>query len=166
MDNNQDKLQGGITNNFYGNIHNYNVINGNATFNNICEKTNDQQVKYTDNQVARALANIVGKGKAIDSKQKWAGAMWYLHWVCNYPAKALAFCAKIATLSLPDNIEYACDYNNIRSLATLSFLNEDPRDLEKVKYSNNDQQAFFQLRSVVIALAEELEKTKPIEVEF
>ena len=84
----------------------------------------------------------------------------------NYPAKALAFCAKIATLSLPDNIEYACDYNNIRSLATLSFLNEDPRDLEKVKYSNNDQQAFFQLRSVVIALAEELEKTKPVEVGF
>ncbi len=166
MDNNQDKLQGGITNNFYGNINNYNVINGNATFNNICEKTNDQQEKYTDDQVARALANIVGKGKAIDSKQKWAGAMWYLHWVCNYPAKALAFCAKIATLSLPDNIEYACDYNNIRSLATLSFLNEDPRDLEKVKYSNNDQQAFFQLRSVVIALAEELEKTKPVEVGF
>ena len=166
MDNNQDKLQGGITNNFYGNINNYNVINGNATFNNICEKTNDQQVKYTDDQVARALANIVGKGKAIDSKQKWAGAMWYLHWVCNYPAKAQDFCTKIGELSLPDNLEYACDYNNIRSLATLSFLNEDPRELEKVKYSNNDQQAFFQLRSVVVALATELKKTKTVEVVF
>ena len=28
---------------------------------------------YTDEQIAHALANIVGKNKAIDSKQKWAG---------------------------------------------------------------------------------------------
>ena len=39
--------------------------------------------QYSDAQVCTALSNIVGKGKAIDSKQKWAGALWLLHWRCG-----------------------------------------------------------------------------------
>ena len=37
---------------------------------------------FTDEQIARALAACVGKGKVIDNKQKWAGAYWYLRWAC------------------------------------------------------------------------------------
>lgn len=121
----------------------------------------EQQKKegYTDEQIAQALTNIVGKNKPIDSKLKWAGAQWLLRWECNYPPKAQDFCEKIASLPLPDDLEYKCEYNNIRALSTLSFMNEDARQLESVKYSKNDEQAFFQLRGVVVALAEELQKT-------
>ena len=101
----------------------------------------------------------VHAGKPIDSKLKWAGAQWLLRWECNYPPKAQDFCEKIASLPLPDDLEYKCEYNNIRALSTLSFMNEDARKLESVKYSKNDEQAFFQLRGVVVALAEELQKT-------
>ena len=114
---------------------------------------------YTDEQIAQALGNIVGKNKAIDSKQKWAGAMWLLRWECNYPSRAMEFCEKIATLPLPDDLEFKCEYNNIRGISTLSFMDEDARHLDEVRYSRNDEPVFLQMRGVVIALREELSKT-------
>lgn len=115
---------------------------------------------YSDEEIAQALANIVGKNKAIDSKQKWAGAHWGLRWLCNYPTKAQDFCDKIDTLPLPKDLEFKCDYRNIRELSTLSFMNEDARTLESVKYSKADEQVFYQMREVVVALYAELEKMR------
>lgn len=116
-----------------------------------------EEVSFSDDEIAQALTKLVGKNKAIDSKQKWAGAHWGLRWLCNYPVKAQDFCDKIDTLPLPPNLEFKCDYNNIRPLSTLSFMNEDPRNMEQVKYSKNDEQTFFQMRSVFVALREELQ---------
>lgn len=115
---------------------------------------------YSDEDVARALTNIVGKGRPIDTKGKWAGALWLLRWECNYPAKAQEFCERIRQLPLPQELEYPCEYENIRKASTLSFLNEDARQMEKVRYSKNDEQEFFQLRAVAIALDKELKKGK------
>ena len=112
-----------------------------------------------DNQVATALMNIIGKNKPIDSKQKWAGAHWFLRWVCNYPAKPQDFCTRINQLPFEVEPEFKCEYNNIRALSTLSFMNEDPEHLESVKYSKHDEAAFFQMREVVVALRGELKKT-------
>ena len=139
------------------------AFNGNMT-NNGSEKYYEERDStktptYSDEQIARALTNIVGKNRAIDSKQKWAGAQWLLRWKCNYPAKAVDFCEKIASLHLPDDLEYKCDYRNIRELSTLTFMKEDARHMDDVKYSKNDEQIFFQMKEVVVALAEELEKT-------
>lgn len=145
---------------FQGATINNMVINGNMTRSGnekYYGKSADNS-DYTDEQVAQALANIVGDGKPIDSKQKWAGAQWFLRWECNYPAKAQDFCERIARLPLPDDLEYKCDYNNIRALSTLSFMNEDPREMDKVRYSKADEQAFFQMRGVVLALRNELKK--------
>ena len=114
---------------------------------------------YTDKQVATALMNIIGKNKPIDSKQKWAGAHWLLRWVCNYPAKPQDFCTRINQLPFEVEPEFKCEYNNIRALSTLSFMNEDPEHLESVKYSKHDEAAFFQMREVVVALRGELKKT-------
>lgn len=118
----------------------------------------EQELAYTDEEIAKALTNIVGKNKAIDSKQKWAGAHWGLRWLCNYPAKAQDFCDKIDTLPLPEDLEFKCDYRNIRELSTLSFMNEDARKLENVRYSKADESVFYQLREVVVALYAELQK--------
>ena len=118
----------------------------------------EQELAYTDEEVAQALVNIVGKSKAIDSKQKWAGAHWGLRWLCNYPTKAQDFCDKIDTLHLPEDLEFKCDYRNIRELSTLSFMNEDARKLESVRYSKSDESVFYQLREVVVALYAELQK--------
>ena len=158
---------GGIHNYFQGaTIHNL-VINGNMNKNgseHYHEKdSSNSQIRYTDEQVATALTNIVGKNKAIDSKQKWAGAQWFLRWECNYPAKALDFCNKISSLPLPEDLEFQCEYNNIRALSTLSFMNEDARKLEQVKYSKNDEAVFFQMREVVNALQRELQNTTDFE---
>lgn len=118
----------------------------------------EQEVAYTDEEVAQALINIVGKNKTIDSKQKWAGAHWGLRWLCNYPAKAQDFCDKVDTLQLPDDLEFKCDYRNIRELSTLSFMNEDARKLDSVRYSKADEPMFYQMREVVVALYSELQK--------
>ena len=161
-----EKLErcGGIYNYFQGaTIHNL-VINVNMTKNGSenfqqSETSNKNRVTYSDEQVARALANIVGKGKPIDSRMKWAGAQWLLRWRCNYPPKAQDFCDRINLLPFEGPLEFPCEYNNIRALSTLSFMNEDATHLENVKYSKNDEDVFFKLREVVIALDRELLNT-------
>ncbi len=114
---------------------------------------------FSDEQVARALESIVGKGKPIDAKWKWAGAYWYLRWACSYPVNAKDFCEHIAQLPFSRPLEYACDYRNIRELTTLTFMGQDPRQMEKVKASSGDQQAFVFCRTIALKLAEELGKT-------
>ena len=154
--------RGGIYNYFQGaTIHNM-VINGNMNktgTDNYSHEEHLSKPSYSDEQVATALANIVGKGKPIDTKRKWAGAIWLLQWVCNYPSNTREACERINQLPLPEDLEYVCDYRNVRELTTLSFLSEDARQLDKVKYSKNDEGAFHELKKVVIALDEELQKT-------
>ena len=133
------------------------IINGNV---NNGQRPQESDFNYSDKQIATALANIVGKNKAIDNKQKWAGAHWLLRWVCNFPPKPQDFCDRINMLPLPKDLEFPCDYNNIRALSTLSFMDQDPRQMDKVKYSPSDKQAFFQLKTVVVDLMGELKKQR------
>ena len=153
---------GNIYNYFQGaTIHNM-VINGNMTRSgteNYYDEKGDVKHEYSDAQVARALEAIVGKGKPIDAKWKWAGAKWLLNFVADFPLKSQDFCSRIAQLQFSRELEFDCDYNNIRAVSTLSFLSENPLQMDKVRYSEADKGAFLQLRSVVQALQRELEKT-------
>lgn len=148
-------FQGATINNLY--VNSRVVRHGNETIHN---QYSEKQVpsSYSDEQVARALTKIVGKGKPIDSKQKWAGALWLLHWLCNYPLNAKLACERVNSLPFERKLEYSCDYNNIRPLTTLSFMNEDARNLEHVRYSKSDEAVFLQMREVVIALKNELQE--------
>lgn len=157
----------GITNIFHSGvtIHNLTINHGTITRNggdqyyssSAGEQNNST---YSDEQIARALTNVVGSGRPIDSKQKWAGAMWLLRWRCNFPMKAQEFCQRVNSLPFEEEPEIKCEYNNIRLLSTLSFMNQDARELETVKYSKQDEHIFFQLREVVVELDKELQKSK------
>ena len=152
---------GGIVNYFQGaTIHNI-VINGSMIrkgreYYNESHKEKKKPGAYSDKQIAKAIEAICGEGKALDSKQKWAGVQWLLRWECNFPAKAKDFCERVATLPLREDLAFKCDYRNIREISTLSFLNEDPRQMDKVRYSKNGEAAFNQLKSVAVALEEQL----------
>ena len=156
---------GGIYNYFQGATINNLVINGNMnkTGTEHYHGSEVRKATYSDDQIALALSRIVGKGKPIDNKQKWAGAQWLLRWECDYPSRAFDFCEKIKSLPFHEEPEIACEYNNIRPLSTLSFMNEDPRQMENVKYSKNDEAVFFQMREVVNALQRELQNTTDFE---
>jgi len=152
----------GITNYFQGaTIHNM-VINGNMTRSGteyyIGENQRGQR-EYTDEQVARAIEAICGKGNVLNEKRLWAAVYWCLRWYCNFPVKGSDFCEKVATLPFRRKLEPECSYDNIRRLVTLSFMSEDARHLESVKPSKADESFFTECRTVVVALAAELEKT-------
>ena len=121
--------------------------------------TNTATGGFTDEQIAKALAACVGKGKVIDNKQKWAGAYWYLRWACNYPVDVQKFCEKVKSLPYDKPLEIACEYNNIRRFCICSFMDYDARDIEKVKVSSMDQDVFSWCREIALKLAEELGKT-------
>ena len=112
--------------------------------------TNTAAGGFTDEQIAKALAACVGKGKVIDNKQKWAGAYWYLRWACNYPVDVQKFCEKVKSLPYDKPLEIACEYNNIRRLCTCSFMDYDVRDIEKVKVSSMDQDVFSWCREIAL----------------
>ncbi len=153
---------GGIYNYFQGATINNMVINGNMTKNGNehfhTVKNTDKQ-SFTDEQIARAIEAICGDGKVLDSKRKWAAVYWYLRSACNFPAKITDFCERVRKLPLK-NLQYECDYESFRHFCTLSFMNEDARDIDNVKYSKNDQTFFLQCKEVVITLAKELENSR------
>ena len=113
---------------------------------------------FSDEQVAQALMACVGSDKVISNKKRWAGAYWCLRWMCNYPVDVLKFCEKIQSLPATLPAGYECSYESIRKLCNLSFMDYDPRKMDDVKVSRNDQAEFMVCREVALKLAEELGK--------
>ena len=111
---------------------------------------------YSDEQIARSIEAICGKGKPLREKKLWAGVYWCLRWYCNFPVKGSDFCDRIAHLPFRQQLNPACCYDNIRKIVTLSFMDCDCRRLDLVKVSKNDQDIFVQCRTVVLALVKEL----------
>ena len=124
----------------------------------VAEKKEPEQ-QNIDEEVSKALREITGEHKPIDCKQKWAGAYWYLRWACNFPVDVQEFCNKIQTLPLAEEMEINCNYDNIRRLTSYSFIEQDPRQMDKVKPSKMDMQAFYQCREVALKLEEKLKKS-------
>jgi uncharacterized protein YeeX (DUF496 family) len=122
------------------------------------KELNEEGDAFSDEQVTEALESCVGKGQVIDAKWKWAGVYWYLRWTCNYPVDAKEFCQKIKSLELDIAAEYECSYESIRKICTLSFMDYDPRRMDVVRVSKNDQGMFSQCREIVLKLADELGK--------
>ena len=122
------------------------------------KELNEEGDAFTDEQVAEALEACVGKGLVVDAKWKWAGVYWYLRWTCNYPVDAKDFCQKIKSLELAIAGEYECSYESIRKICTLSFMDYDPRRMDVVRVSKNDQGMFSQCREIALKLADELAK--------
>jgi len=113
---------------------------------------------FSDEQVAQALMACVGADKVINSKKRWAGAYWYLRWVCNYPVDIQKFCEKIRSLPAEFPNGYECSYESIRKLCNLSFIDYDPSKMDAVKVSRNDMSDFNMCREVALKLGEELGK--------
>jgi hypothetical protein len=124
------------------------------------KELNEEGDAFSDEQVTEALESCVGKGQVIDAKWKWAGVYWYLRWTCNYPVDAKEFCQKIKSLELDIASEYECSYESIRKICTLSFMDYDPRHMEYVRASKNDQNMFSQCREIVLKIAAELGKAR------
>lgn len=122
------------------------------------KELNEDGEAYGDAQVARGLTACVGKGLVIDAKWKWAGAYWYLRWTCNYPVDVRDFCTKVKSLALDIAADYECSYESIRKICTLSFMDYDPRRMDLVRVSKNDQGMFSQCREIALKLAEEIGK--------
>ena len=122
------------------------------------KELNEEGDAYSDKLVAQVLEASAGKGLIIDAKWKWAGAYWLLRWACNYPVDAKDFCKKIGSLEMDIAAEYECSYESIRKICTLSFMDYDPRRMDSVRVSKNDQGMFSQCREIVLKLVDELEK--------
>ena len=123
------------------------------------KELNEEGDAYNDKQVVQVLEANAGKGLVIDAKWKWAGAYWLLRWACNYPVDAKEFCLKIRSLKMDIAAEYECSYESIRKICTLSFMDYDPRRMDSVRVSKNDQGMFSQCREIVLKLVDEFGKT-------
>ena len=117
-----------------------------------------EQNGFDDEQVSKALLACVGDDKVINNMRKWAGAYWCLRWKCNYPVDIKEFCTKIDSLKLDIPARLKCDYDNIRRICKLSFMEYDPFGKAEVKVSNMDREVYSWCREVAFKLAEELGK--------
>ncbi len=117
-----------------------------------------EPINFTDEQIARAIEAICGEDKPLDTMGKWAAVYWYLRWQCNYPVKPQEFCERISMLPFSKEISPECKYESIRKFTKLGFMEQDARVLDKVRPSQSETALFFQFKTVVLALAEELGK--------
>lgn len=122
------------------------------------KELNEEGDAYSDKLVAQVLEASAGKGLILDAKWKWAGAYWLLRWACNYPVDAKEFCKKISSLEMDIADDYDCSYESIRKICTLSFMDYDPRRMDSVRVSRNDQGMFSQCREIVLKLVDEFAK--------
>ena len=122
------------------------------------KELNEEGDAYSDKLVAQVLEASAGKGLILDAKWKWAGAYWLLRWACNYPVDAKVFCKKISSLEMDIADDYDCSYESIRKICTLSFMDYDPRRMDSVRVSRNDQGMFSQCREIVLKLVDEFAK--------
>ena len=117
-----------------------------------------EQNGFNDEQVSKALLACVGDDKVINNMRKWAGAYWCLRWKCNYPVDIREFCTKIDSLKLVISDHLKCDYDNIRRICKLSFMEYDPFGKAEVKVSSMDREVYSWCREVALKLSEELGK--------
>lgn len=114
---------------------------------------------FSEEQIKAALEAVVGQDKVINRQWKWAGAYWYLRWACNYPVDIKEFCEKIDAMQLDIASHLKCQYESIRKICKMSFMDYDPKKMDQVKYSRLEADVFAECRGVVQKLAEELGKT-------
>jgi len=154
------ELMGGRIVNYFGGatIHNMVLNYGTNTMNNYNSMTDTGGVRYTDAEVARALEAIVGKERPIDAKWKWAGAYWWLRWACGWPVDVPRFCRRVQELPFSEALDVKCEYNDIRRVCTLTFMEQDPQKMHAVQPSSADAAQFAACREVALRLAEELRK--------
>ena len=113
---------------------------------------------YTDEQVARAIEAVCGEDKPLNEKRKWAAVYWCLRWYCNFPVRGTEFCERINRLPFSRPLTPECEYENFRKLLTLSFMNQDARQLDAVRPDKCDEDMYNLYRPIVLALANELMK--------
>ncbi len=158
--------KGGIFNYFGGaTIHNL-VINGSiadsSKYNN--EKTEEKKVrpKYSDEQIARALLSINGKGKVLNNYQLWLGACCLLKGKYGFPKNLDKCCEKIMNLPFNGNsLDIECKYDSIRKFGYLKFVNEDVETWDEYQPKEDEKKLFFACQQV----ATELDKALLLESE-
>ena len=159
MDNNNDQQAGGFVVHVYSPGNQIIQTQNNNYYGPVYQgKGETENNSFTDDQISKALLACVGEGKVINIKQKWAGAYWCLRWKCNYPVDIKEFCTKIEKLKLGLSKDLECDYNNIRRICKLSFMEYDPFAQAEVKVSTMDKEVYSWCREVALKLAEELGK--------
>ena len=148
--------QSGIFNYFEGaTIYNL-VINGNMNksgkdyFNH-----KEKEQKFTDEQIASALAAINGKENVISDYQKWLGACCLLSWKYGFPKNLQQCCEKIINLPYENGkLEMECKYESVRKFANYAFVKEDARNWNTYKPNETERNLFYTCYDV----AQELDK--------
>ena len=95
------------------------TINGNVYNGQPSEQ--QQQVTYSDEEIAQAISSINGKDKVLNELQKWMGVCIFVQSRCGYPRDLKACCEKLAALPYDKPLEVPCYYDNVRKLAIYGF---------------------------------------------
>lgn len=121
------------------------------------------KTKASSEDIAKALMDLNGKGKPIDSQTAWLGACCNLAWRHGFP-RNLGDCCK-AIDHLPLNVaelEYECKYESIRRFGCWNFVKVDVRMWPTYMPRDDEKQMFEKCLAVSQALDEKLGNYGPL----
>lgn len=111
-----------------------------------------------DVQMADAISSINGKDKAIDERQKWMGVCKYVIARCGYPHDLKMCCKKLARLPYMEKLEFPCDYENVRKLATCGFYYENYDSWPAYEPKKSEKKYFDSCYDVALELERKIEQ--------
>lgn len=122
-------------------------------------KDYQEKPQVSDEQFAKALMAINGKGRAIDSQRAWLGACLLLGYKYGFPLNLNDCCKQIDLLPLNQSeLEFPCKYESIRMYGCWKFVSE-PYDNWPTYQPKEDEKSLFQkCYAVAQALDKEIKK--------
>ena len=138
---------GGIYNYFHGATINNLYVNsrvvrhGNETIHN---QYSEKQVpsSYSDEQVARAIIAVSGKGNPLSLKRHFVGIICALQSM-GWPRKFATCCSKINSLPGHENYPIVCDSNAIKSTQLMRFTSVDYKEWGEYEPKTTEEAGVF-----------------------
>ena len=113
-----------------------NTLNYNATSKDV------QKAGFTDEQVARAIAEISGEGKPLSLMKHYVGVICALQSM-GWPQKFATCCTRINQLPGHESYPVRCDSNAIKSTQALKFASVDYKEWGTYKPKPGEEAAVF-----------------------
>ena len=120
--------------------------------------TGNMRQKFSDEQIAHAIAAINGKDKPLCEKQLFLAVVKVLVSKCGWSGKLATVCERINSLPGAERLEVKCEYNNVKKIAVLRFAAMDYSQWEDYQPREGERDVFRKNKALAQTFEEELDR--------
>lgn len=146
------------TNYYYApHLEHHGPVTYQAPIHNYSQERRETKTKVTNEDIAKTLIALNGKGKPVDTQTAWLGVCCYLAWKHGFPRNLGDCCKAIDNLPMNmEELEYECKYESIRRFGCWNFVKVDVSQWPSYTPRADEKQMFLKCLAVSQALEAKL----------